>query len=273
MARIRTVKPEFWTDEKVVECSPTARLLFIGLWNFCDDYGSHQYSPKQIKMEIFPGDDFKMIEIEEWLSELISARLIRTYVIDDKRYLRVCGWRHQKIEKPSRKHPDPIQFDDHSSTIRRPFDDDQPAEGKGREGKGKEKEKEYKKEKNPAHEKIKHLDSVYLTSREHETLITKYGREPTEKAIEILNNAIMSKGYKYKSHYHTIIGWPMKEVAGNGNKAPVMPKTYAQAKDAEKRAIFATYNAQKEVSHGNAENNPDGNNKIAGRLPLPGPVS
>lgn len=138
MARIRTIKPEFWTDEKVVECSPTARLLFIGLWNFCDDYGSHQYSPKQIKMEIFPGDDFKTTKIEEWLTELINARLIRTYVIDDKRYLRVCGWRHQKIEKPSRKHPDPIEFDDHSTTIRRPFDDDSPAEGNGREGKGKE---------------------------------------------------------------------------------------------------------------------------------------
>ena len=32
MARIRTVKPEFWTDEKVVECSIPARLLFIGLF-------------------------------------------------------------------------------------------------------------------------------------------------------------------------------------------------------------------------------------------------
>jgi hypothetical protein len=60
---------------------------------------------------------------------------------------------------------------------------------------------------------------------------------------------------------------------GNGSKQPISPKTYAQAKDAEKRALFATYNAQKEGSHGNAENNPDGDNKIAGRLPLPGPVS
>lgn len=272
MARIRTIKPEFWTDEKVVECSPTARLLFIGLWNFCDDYGSHQYSPKQIKMEVFPGDDFKINKIEEWLLELINARLINTYTIDDKRYLRVCGWRHQKIEKPSRKHPDPIQFDDYSPNDRRPFADDSPAEGNGMEGKGEErKEKEYKKEKS-THEKIKHLDSVYLTSREYETLITKYGREPTEKAIEILNNAIMSKGYKYKSHYHTIIGWPMKEVAGNGSKPQITPKTYAQAKDAEKRALFATYNAQKDGSYGNAENDPNGDHKTAGSLPVPGSV-
>ena len=30
MARIRTIKPDFWTDEKVVELSAFARLLFIG---------------------------------------------------------------------------------------------------------------------------------------------------------------------------------------------------------------------------------------------------
>jgi hypothetical protein len=39
MARIRTTKPEFWTDGKVVGMSPFARLLFLGSWNFalCDD--------------------------------------------------------------------------------------------------------------------------------------------------------------------------------------------------------------------------------------------
>lgn len=34
MARIRTIKPEFWTSEQVMGCAPLARLLFIGLWNF-----------------------------------------------------------------------------------------------------------------------------------------------------------------------------------------------------------------------------------------------
>lgn len=60
-------------------------------------------------------------------------------------------------------------------------------------------------------EKILFSECVYLTDQEHQKLISKYGRDPTEKAIEILNNAIMSKGYKYKSHYHTILGWPMEE--------------------------------------------------------------
>ena len=33
MPKIRAIHPEFWTDEKVVEGSPLARLLFIGMWN------------------------------------------------------------------------------------------------------------------------------------------------------------------------------------------------------------------------------------------------
>lgn len=67
-------------------------------------------------------------------------------------------------------------------------------------------------------DKILHLDAVLLTEIEYQKLITKYGQDKTEKSIDILNNAIMSKGYKYKSHYHTLIGWPMKEAqGGNGN--------------------------------------------------------
>lgn len=57
MARIRTIKPEFWTSEQVMNCSRDARLLFIGLWNFCDDYGRHPANSKQLKALIFPDDN------------------------------------------------------------------------------------------------------------------------------------------------------------------------------------------------------------------------
>ncbi|KKK60207.1 hypothetical protein LCGC14_3026700, partial [marine sediment metagenome] len=40
MARIRTVKPDFWTSEDVAAVSRNARLLFIGLLNFADDVGN-----------------------------------------------------------------------------------------------------------------------------------------------------------------------------------------------------------------------------------------
>lgn len=105
MARIRTIKPEFWTSEQVMECEPVTRLLFIGLWNFCDDYGNHPASPKTIKALVFPGDDFSPAIIERMLDELSTNRLIAFYEHSGKRYLHVRGWKHQKIDKPSRKYP------------------------------------------------------------------------------------------------------------------------------------------------------------------------
>lgn len=99
MARIRTIKPDFWTDEKVVELSAFARLLFIGLWNFCDDEGRMVCSPKRIKMQIFPAD---AVDCSALLGEIRGASLIRMYVVDGVEYLQVCGFeKHQKIDKRS----------------------------------------------------------------------------------------------------------------------------------------------------------------------------
>lgn len=136
MARIRTIKPEFWTSEQVVECSPIARLLFVGMWNFCDDGGNHPASAKTLKMQIFPGDDIAASQIESYVSELINSGLLSEYVADGRKYWHVTGWKHQKIDKPSYKYPRP--FADNSTNARRELAERPPAEGKGMEGKGEE---------------------------------------------------------------------------------------------------------------------------------------
>ena len=105
MARIRTIKPEFWTSEQVMECSPLARLLFIGVWNFCDDAGNHPLSSKTLKALVFPGDDITSAKVGELLVELSSNGLIDLYEVSGKEYLHVNGWKHQKIDRPTIKHP------------------------------------------------------------------------------------------------------------------------------------------------------------------------
>ncbi len=79
MARIRSIKPEFWTNEKVLGCSPIARLLFIGMWNFSDDTGRMQFSPKTLKAQIFPGDDIGLDDIARMIDELSSNGLLQVY--------------------------------------------------------------------------------------------------------------------------------------------------------------------------------------------------
>ena len=134
MARIRTIKPEFWVSSQVVECSTNARLLFVGLWNFCDDQGVHEVSAKQLKMEIFPGDSFSSEDVAEWMNELIRNRLVMEInvpqdanndlqVIAGKRFWYVTGWHHQKIDKPRTKYPNLRTLIDDSTNIRRTVDE------------------------------------------------------------------------------------------------------------------------------------------------------
>lgn len=136
MARIRTVKPEFFTSEQVADCSPTARLLFIGMWCFCDDGGVHPASVKRLKMEVFPADAMNDKQISGFVDELIKAELLTEFSGNDgKNYWQVTGWHHQKIEKKNFRYP---QKTDDSTTIRRPFADHSATEGKGRESNGEE---------------------------------------------------------------------------------------------------------------------------------------
>ena len=140
MARIRTVKPEFWSHEKPTSVSRDARLLFIGLWNFSDDLGRAHDSSRELKMRILPGDDdITSRDVEGWLAELAAANLIQRYEVDGRRYIQVLGWHHQKIQHPSdSKFPDPPEP---SQILMSPHE---PSPLKGREGKGKEEDSEAK---------------------------------------------------------------------------------------------------------------------------------
>ncbi len=109
MSRIRTVKPEFWSSEQVMECSPIARLLFIGLWNFCDDQGRHPYALKQLRALIFPGDDITTDDMARMFDELSANGLLVRYTVEGKEYFYITGWSHQKIDKPQKaKYPAPL---------------------------------------------------------------------------------------------------------------------------------------------------------------------
>jgi hypothetical protein len=70
------------------------------------------------------------------------------------------------------------------------------------------KEKKEKKVK----KKDKYLDCVYLTKDEYNKLVEKFNKDVTDNKIEDLNNYIMSKGKRYKSHYYTILNWGKKDM-------------------------------------------------------------
>jgi hypothetical protein len=51
------------------------------------------------------------------------------------------------------------------------------------------------------------FQNVILTDQEHEKLIDRFGGAVVQDKITALDLGIQSKGYKYKSHYATILNW------------------------------------------------------------------
>jgi hypothetical protein len=84
--RSRNIKPGFFKNEYLAECTPLARLLYSGLWCLSDRAGRAEYRPKLIKAEILPYDD---VCIEDLLNELLRARFIIVYGIDGQYYLEI----------------------------------------------------------------------------------------------------------------------------------------------------------------------------------------
>jgi hypothetical protein len=130
MARIRTIKPEFFTSADVVALSPLARLLFIGLWGVADREGRFKWRPADFKLQVLPGDQ---CDVEVLCRELIERHLVIRYG-DGLAYIPTFK-DHQSINprESASKLPDPddIHFRFDASNL-----DLHPQRGK--EGKGKE---------------------------------------------------------------------------------------------------------------------------------------
>jgi hypothetical protein len=101
MARNRTISPDFWTWEAVVDCRPLTRLLFLGLWNFADDYGVQPLRPRTIRMQVFPGDELDADRVRAMIEELAARKLVRIYAVDGVDYLAIVDW--QQIQRVSRR--------------------------------------------------------------------------------------------------------------------------------------------------------------------------
>lgn len=76
MARIRTIKPEFFTSADVTSMSPLARLLFIGLWGIADREGRMKWRPADFKLQVLPGD---VCDIQSLCDEIIERGMVVLY--------------------------------------------------------------------------------------------------------------------------------------------------------------------------------------------------
>lgn len=138
MARIRSIKPEFFTSEDIVELSPLARLFYIALWCESDKEGRLVWKPRTMKLRYFPADD---CDIDALAREVVASGLVVLYG-DGLAYIPSFK-RHQHINprESASELPDPAEnrtrrhasarVSDGESTV---HDAQGGREGKGREG-------------------------------------------------------------------------------------------------------------------------------------------
>lgn len=111
MARIRTIKPSFFTSFAMSEHRHATRLTFIGLWTYVDDDGRAPDDPRLVKAAVWPlDDDISVAKVEKMLTQLADAGQILRYEVNDRRYLQVVQWKdHQRINRPTPSvHPAPL---------------------------------------------------------------------------------------------------------------------------------------------------------------------
>ena len=107
MARIRTIKPEFWTDSKTGTLSGLATKLFLGMLNHSDDFGVCPFDIFELKARILPYEQGLAVDLITPLlvNELLPRRLILLVEHSSNARRRLALWipnftKHQKVDKP-----------------------------------------------------------------------------------------------------------------------------------------------------------------------------
>jgi len=100
MARARNIKPGFYKNEDLAECSIWARYIFPGLWMLADREGRLEDRPKRIKGELLP---FDSQDVEPLLRELADRGFIVRYKIDGASFIQISKFSEHQAPHYSEK--------------------------------------------------------------------------------------------------------------------------------------------------------------------------
>jgi hypothetical protein len=108
--RIRSIKPELWDNPRFCAMSPNARLLYLAMQNYADDFGVGTCAPRDLMGSAFPYDETMTLgEFRGLLGEIRRKLGVEFYAVDERPYYLVPTWeKDQKVDKRSlRRNPLP----------------------------------------------------------------------------------------------------------------------------------------------------------------------
>ncbi len=104
MARIRTIKPGFWSSEKLGKLPLLARLTVVGLISQADDEGRGRGATRFLMGTIHPyAEDVTEAALAAAIVVIHAAGLAQFYEVSGCRYYALPGWsEHQRIDHPTK---------------------------------------------------------------------------------------------------------------------------------------------------------------------------
>jgi len=143
MARIRTIKPEFWLHEDLSEFAPETHMLAAALLNYADDEGFFKANPKLVKAACCPLRD-DSVSVQVMLTELVSIDYIELFTgSDGKMYGLIRKFtQHQIVNRPSASKIKELQSVNKHSLISHGINNEHSQPERKGTGKGKEQGKE-----------------------------------------------------------------------------------------------------------------------------------
>lgn len=111
MARIRTIKPDFFTSPSTAKVDFPVRVFYTALWCWADDFGVGETNLNGLLGHAFPDSDgFTAQDVRRFCADCAQHFDVTFYTVRGRHYFAIPSWeKHQKLERREerRKHPSP----------------------------------------------------------------------------------------------------------------------------------------------------------------------
>lgn len=218
MARIRSVKPDFWDSPSTALASLRGRLFYIAMWNWADDWGVGDGNPRRLLSFAFPNDESSEVEPRNFrrlASEVAECFGVVWYEVEGRPYYQIPTWEeHQRTEKKAKRANPPsdqaerILYSENAEvpTPSGGFIDD--GRGKGEVGKGSGKGEELPAA-SPPSARASSLPPDWSPTKEHHDRAHEDGTDVDREAVKFRSHAA-EKGRTAKNWNAAFTRWLMQ---------------------------------------------------------------
>lgn len=224
-----------WLDGTIREETPLVRSIWVDLLTLA---GSGRYGDTGI-IQLADNIGFTDEQIaaiikispNDWQtakSQLLSTERIS---YNGTNVIRILNWqKYQSEYEKQRSYRERLQPEVTNNVVTKSYGEKEREKEKERGGENTIKDSLNYKDNITTKREYGEFQNVLLTDNELKKLTERFGESKTKELIEQLSTGIESKGYKYKSHYATILTWERKDKANGKTGSKITERDYTGGK-------------------------------------------